>query len=629
MRLGRSQLWSVVFLLCLLVAPAGSRATAEPTGSPLGTAALSESDSPAQNAVPAGPVRQSLSPVQQAWFDEGRLPRSRAFAARKAALEVGLHEASGPARALIAPALRGGQLAEALLAVKLAPNLPLARVSLAAVYWRDGDRLAALRALGSAAAAVPRNLEATLWLADTLLVLLVGVLLIGSLSFIALVALRFVVSAAHDLGDLVSASMPGFARGALLASIVLAPFALGEGLLGAVIVLFGIGFLYGETRHRTMLALGAVLLLLALVPLSRTAGRVLAMPTADPVATAAFAVRQGVQDPGDVALLARVESVDLLAAQALAAHARQRGQVDEAFERYQRLVERRPGDPVATNNLANLHFRSGDLEEAVALYEAASRSLDSPIVSFNLSQALARRFEMEPFEAALRHAQQLGGPIVAELSQQNDPGFVADLPISLAPIRARMFDAAEGSAFALALRAPLAPGRLGVDWQLPACLLTLVSLVGLLVGRRFETSGSCSRCGVRVCGRCDPDAPGNGTCNGCDRLFRHPEQTDAGLRAVRLEELSRRAARLRRASRAASAALPGFGGMVTGRPDHSLVAILCFGWMVAGLFALSGVVPDPLVMGAIGPLLVGSTVMVAGLGYLWLVLASIRNMRST
>ena len=46
-----------------------------------------------------------------------------------------------------------------------------------------------------------------------------------------------------------------------------------------------------------------------------------------------------------------------------------------------------------------------------------------------------------------------------------------------------------GIAFALALRAPLAPGRLGGDWQLPACMLTLVSLVGLLVGVGMRRMG--------------------------------------------------------------------------------------------------------------------------------------------
>jgi len=612
-----------------LIAPlSAAQGAQELRVAPSGAVTTAASAPNAPQEIPAGRSVLSLGAVAQAWFDEAQLPRARAIAGRRAALEVGLHEAGGPARALVAPALRGGGLAEAQLAVKLAADLPLVHMALASVYWRDGEYGAALEATAEAVAAVPANLEATLWLADTLLVLLTGVLLWGSLAFIALVGLRFFGAAAHDLGDAISASMPGFARVALLASGVLAPWALGEGPLGSVLVLFAVGFLYGATRHRSVLALAASLSILAMVPVARTAGRVLEMSTADPVASAVLAVRQGVQDPGDIALLERAAGRDALAAHALAAHARQRGQNQEAFERYRALADVLPTDPVVANNLASLYFRAGDLEEAVAGYERAARSVDSPVVAFNLSQAFARGFQIESVEAALRHAQRIGGPLVHELSQHNDPEFVADLPIPLATLRSRMFAASDGHAFGRSLRAPIAPGWLGVDWPLPAAAFAIVGLLASLWRQRFEPSAACRRCGVRVCARCDAADERDGLCDGCDHLFRHPEQTDSTLRAARLEQLGRRELRRRRSLHAASLVLPGFGGLATERPEGSLLALLSFGWVAAGLWLCAGVVPDPLVMGAAGPLLIGATVAVAAMLYAGGVLRSIRRLRS-
>ena len=100
-----------------------------------------------------------------------------------------------------------------------------------------------------------------------------------------------------------------------------------------------------------------------------------------------------------------------------------------------------------------------------------------------------------------------------------------------------------------------------------------------------------------------------------------------GLRAARLEQLGLRDLRRRRSLHAASLALPGFGGLATDRPDGSLFALLSFGWVAAGLWLHAGVVPDPLVMGAAGPLRIGATVAVAATLYSWLVVRSVRRLR--
>ena len=66
---------------------------------------------------------------------------------------------------------------------------------------------------------------------------------------------------------------------------------------------------------------------------------------------------------------------------------------------------------------------------------------------------------------------------------------------------------------------------------------------------RFELAGSCHRCGVRVCARCDGTVWDSRTCDNCHRLFHNPEITDPALRAARLEELRVRESRIDRAAR--------------------------------------------------------------------------------
>lgn len=606
----------------------------------LGAVVLALALLPAALAAAPAPPRSSLAPAgnsshtlrsdtQPARLGSARVLGGGASEARKVALETGLWDAGGPARALIAPARHRGELAEALLAVRLAPDLPLAHVALASVRWKDAERTEALRSLLAALLAVPRNLEATLWLASSLLVLLSIVLVLGSSAFIAMCGASVFARAAHDLGDLASARMPAFARAALLASVVLLPVALGEGLLGLVIALFAIGALYGGSRQRTALVLAAALLGLGLFPIARLGGRALSMLSADPVAESALAVRQGIQSDADIALLRVSESDgDLLAAHALAAHASQQGQFEDALVRYQALAEQLPSEPVIATNLANLHFRRGAVDEAVAHYQIASTLLESPVLWFNLSQAYARSFRMEQFETALIRAQQLGNEIVGELSLVGDSGFVADLPLPIGTIRSRMLAASQGAGFARTLRAPLAPGRLGRDWRLLSALLLLLLAGSVALARRFEPASSCSRCGARVCVRCDGTVWDRQTCDNCHRLFHHSKSTDPSLRAARLEQLRRRDARVERAAQLGSFAVPGLGGVLAGRPDLGFLALLCFGWAVAGVSLRSGVVPDPLVLGAAGPLVLVSTSIIAAFAYAALVVASIVIRRS-
>jgi len=564
---------------------------------------------------PAERVDGYRGELERAWFTAGDSLGSRASAARTRAIELGATNAANAARALVAPASRPRGLGEALLAVKIAPDLPLARSELARVHWQDGERAAALGETLAAIAAIPRNLEASLWLLSSLLVIACVVMVAGSLVFVALAGLSVFARAAHDVGDLVSARTPAFARAGLLGGLVIAPVMLGEGVAGLVLSCLALAVAYGSPRLRMASALACALLVVGLFPVARLGGHVLATLDADPVAAAANAVLQDVASRADVELLRSVEEDDELAALALAVRARRVGNDEAAFARYRDLQERAPGNPIVMTNLANLHFRRGEVERATALYEQATEIHESPVLWFNLSQAYARSFRMEEFEHALREAQSLGSAVVEELSAQEDPSLIADLPIPVSAVRDRMLAAAQGRDFAEWLRAPLLPGRLAGPWTRLAGALALVGVLALLVATRFDQAGTCGRCGKRICTRCDGTVWNTETCENCYQLFNHPESADAKLRIARLGELRARELRMDRLARLGALLLPGVSGMVARRPDLAFMGILFFGWAALAYAWRGGVVPDPLVVGSAGPLVLVATALAAALAY--------------
>jgi tetratricopeptide (TPR) repeat protein len=575
-----------------------------------------------------GPRGGYRSEIEQVWFQTGLDLSARVDRAHYRARELGVDNVEPAARALMGSSPADDELEAARLAVRLAPDLPIVRMALARASWSEGEYRAAVTQGFAGLTAIPRNLEASLWLIGSLLVMLATVLVLGSVTFIVCVGISVFSHAAHDLGDLISEEMPTFARVALLGSLLLIPLLLGEGLLGLVLVLFALGFMYGGSRHRSSLAVAAALIVLGCYPVMRFAGMALTALDSDPVAAAAQSVVRAMETPAEVDVLANAERDDVLALHALALHARRTAPLDEALKRYQTLLELNPEDPVVLTSIANLRFRNGQVEDAITLYERAALLVDSAVVMFDLAQAYARSFQMEQFEGAMSKAQSIDAEDVVALSRSGDPDFLADLPLPPVWIRARMLERARGDAFVQPVSRALMPGRLGRSWPFTASGFALAILGSLLVSGRYEHSSTCERCGRRICNRCDGTVWNSEICEGCHHLFHRPQETEPALRMARLAELREREVRLDKAALVASLLLPGAAGLLARRPALSFMGLLFFVWAVVLFVWHQGVVPDPLAVGSAGPLaffLVG----VAGmLGYLVVVAAGLVARRS-
>ncbi len=576
-------------------------------------------------AAAAPPPRMLSSGIERAWFEPAATLDERVSRTRRASLERGVWNLDAAARALMTAA--GHPLERARAAVRLAPDLPAGHMELAQALWLHGDSpLGALRTAVGSLAAAARHLEASLWLGGSLLFVLAVALVLGGLVCIAVTSIFSVRHAAHDLGDVVPGSMPAFARMAFLATLMLLLPVLGEGILGLALALMAVGLCYASRSQRKILAAAGLAVLLGAYPVARLAGATLAALHGDPVAEAAYSASHGVVVRVDIARLEAAPEDDLLAAQARARLARRAGNLGQADAMYQAILRETPDDPVVLNNAANVRLHLGHMESALELYRRALEVEESPAVLFNLSQAYGRAFEIDQVTRSLGRAQALDSELVTELTrlQGAEPeGFVVDLPLPIAVVRARVFDPERGDRLAAALRSHLAPGLLGSSAGLAFGAWAAVVGAALLVSRNLRPSRSCRRCGRLVCPRCHSQFGAGEICEACNRLFYQPEHTDRELRLARVNALREREARLDKLAWLASLLLPGVAGVLANRPLRGLLGSFFFALALAAVVWRRGVVPDPLVAGAAAPFALLGLAACASIGYAIVVATSL------
>ena len=583
------------------------------------------------SVVASAPIAATRDALDRAWFDPAGSLAERAARTRRIAVELGIWNYDSAARALLATGSRGEEIEHAEAAVRLAPDLPAARMQLAQALWLHGESpVEALRVAVAALDGIPRHLEASLWFAGTGLLIAAVSLAAGGLLCIAAAGLFAAPHAAHDLGDAISGEMPAFARAAFLGSLLFALPLLGEGLLGLALGLLAIGVVYGRTSGRVALTLAAACVIGGIHPVARLAGSTLLALGADPSLDAAVTTTLGPGQPVDLARLAAAEARDPLAARALAAQSRREGRIGDADARYQALIETAAADAALVNNAANVRLALGHMESALTLYDRSLDLSESPLVLFNLAQAYGRAFQVDNLARTLERAQSLDGVAVAELTQlqgATPEGFVVDLPPPDALVWQRVLAADAGGTVAAELRRHLAPGHLGRDATGAAIAFAAVIAVSTAFGRRLRPSRWCARCNGRLCPRCHPDAQGNDACETCTRLFYQPETADRALRLEKITLLRKRERQRERVATIAAIALPAAAGVLARRPLLALLGALFFAVAASCLVWREGAVPDPLVAGAAARVAFIGAAALCGLGYAGVVGAALAARR--
>jgi tetratricopeptide (TPR) repeat protein len=540
---------------------------------------------------------------------------ARSAALRRARLELGLGDLSGPATLVLAAATEEEPELYTERARELAPGIPTFHFAHARALWSAGDIGAATLAGIQLGWAIGLNFIAQLWLLENFAYILLAVLLSASFAFLVLAVIGVLSHAAHELGDVLSPNMPSFARYAAVGALLLMPLALGEGLLGLSLSLFALAFMYGNGRQRNALAMTGVLLVIALHPLARVSAIATNLVEHDPIADSTLRVLSASETVADVERLEAAAGQDLAAAHALAYRARRFGLVEASRESLLHVLENFPSDTVALANLGNIEQRRGNTVAAIDYYERAAAKGDQPQLLFDLSQAYASAFRMEEYEATLRRAQFVGPDDVAALSSLDDAALVADLGYPMTLIVDRLLTLALSLEVRPDIVARLAPGQLGETWFVTAGAFAVIALLSLLLADRWDQASLCTRCGQRICGRCQETVWNSETCEDCHHLFQYPEATDPSLRMARIQALSEREAKFDKLWLAMSIAVPGVAGFAARRPDLAMFALLLFSWAAMWVVWPSGIFADPMLMGGAALICFAIPGVLALLGY--------------
>jgi hypothetical protein len=598
------------------VAPAPAAESTDPAlVSPISVPALIEAVPPIEGLPVESPlVETPRDRVVEAWRIAPPTPHSRTMALRRLRLEYGLGDLRAPAEVVFASGV-SEEIGEATeLARALAPQMPALQWVHVQDLWRGREPGAAVKAFGEMLWDAAHQLPAQLWLLGNGLLLAWVVSLASAFAFMAMLGLKAFSHAAHDLGDVLSGGMPVFARWALLASVALVPIWLGEGLAGLALVCFALAFVYAKGRERSVLVMAATLWVVALHPLAQWASIAATVVELDPITRSTLAVTKGIGSRADVERLEAESADDLAAAHALVYRARRFGMEQLEMEQLDAMAERWPTDPVVLANRANIEMRAGRTKAAVSGFERAAAQIDSPTLLFDLSQAYASLFRMEEYEATLARAQRIGDREVQALSSLSDPKLVADLVFPIEILRDRLRTRGLAEAPTAQLTEWIAPGRLGAGWGATAIAFAAVVLATGLFGGRFDRSSLCTRCGHRICTRCEETVWSDELCEDCHHLFKNPEATDPKLRMARLQALARRESRIQGLIGVGSLLVPGIAGLAMRRPDLALLGIALFAWIAIWVRWPAGVLVDPLWLGSLAPLcftVLGSIALVA------------------
>jgi len=579
-----------------------------PAESDTGPALQARGSKPVPPAGSASDLNRIAAAVRLAWRTETEDPVGRARRARRAALQHGMWNFDPAARVLIGPELSGAGFERAQAAVALSPDLPAARMALARETWLEGNSpIAAVRAAFGALLAIPRHFEASIWFSATTLYICALALIVGGLLTLTIYGVFAFIHASHDIGDLITSAMPAFARAALLGAVMLVPLALHQGLLGFALTFFSVGLIYGAGRQRLVLCLAAIAVLVGAFPMARLAGTLLTAYVEAPIEAAVFAT-DGFALPGELRLLESVAESDPMAAMALAVVSRRAGNLAEAGAQYRRLLQQEPANYAGANNAANVKLELGQLESAIDLYRRSLDMNDSATVLFNLSQVQGQAFKLDDVGPSLAAAQRLDPARIAELTllQGGDlASFTVDLPLPRRMLWERVLAARSGESFAAELRSALGSGALGQSAPLSVGAFVSIAILSLVAASRWKSSHRCSRCGRRMCPRCEPELGEEEECESCNRLFQHPETTDRSMRAVRVNALRFREKRLARVRLIVSILLPGAAGALARCPWASFIGALSAAIAILAISWRNGVTPDPLVAGAAAPMAFG------------------------
>ncbi len=413
--------------------------------------------------------------------------------------------------------------------------------------------------------------QATLW--ASLLLLAWGTLFL--LSSAARHAPRLMHIVAERLPRQVPAGLRTVYAGCLLLALLIAggsfSLPLAAGLLAAAAAAFA------RTRERVMLAVSVLFIMAASVGLSlgcRTmaaAGRGYLGLLDD--------ANHSPWSPRLVSELRRAQEErpdDLKPLFGMALLAGRAGKLDLAAGQYLALLESRPGNAPAMNNLGNVQFRQARFDSAQALYQGAlAADPGLAVAHYNLGQVHLRSLRFPEGKRELEKASDLDPKQIALRSTRAGGGVVLDALLSNRVLWENVlggwsviegFDRAESAALA---------GPWSWLPTLGGLALAVLFALALILYRGVKPDDNCGACGGAVCAKCGGED--RKYCPACaEKIFaaQSPDIQEKVARSLRPLKTKRRLIH----AAAANAVVPGSAWVVAGK--------LFAGWMWALMWGL-------------------------------------------
>jgi tetratricopeptide (TPR) repeat protein len=267
--------------------------------------------------------------------------------------------------------------------------------------------------------------------------------------------------------------------------------------------------------------------------------------------------------------------------------ARRSGDLHAAEGYFRRTLTLWPEDDRALNNLGTVLMMQGRADEALDLFERATRRNPANAAAwFNQSEVFTQRYDFRSATEALSHASALNFDLVKTTqAQATEDGMLPLVDQWIAPTR--MWVALSSPGAFTAGHGALPPGwreRLETrGWTFTGVLLALVALA-LWAGaatRRALPLRTCSNCGTVVCRRCAERRRELALCPACAAVEKRAESPD--FARVLLQQHRRRGERLRHLLRTAMAALvPGLGLLAFRRAFTPLLLLTATAALVGG-----------------------------------------------
>jgi len=402
-------------------------------------------------------------------------------------------------------------------AVELDRGLEAAWFALARLHLREADPLFLTSWIAGVRAVLQHQSAQSLLLAQVLLRidLVVGLALLW---IMAVLLLRYLPFLQHHLRARLDRHGHTEGRGWILWPAVLAPFCLGLGLVPVLCLGLLVIWLYAGRRERVLLGLlagffvvqglagglfGTVLVGLDPTSEARLVERAWReKPSAGLIAQLGSAMERDPQDPELHLARGVVEA--------------RRGRFDASATLFQETLRLRPGDPRATNNLANDHYYRHDYDRAVAGYQqSATQDSTQGSTHYNLAQAYIKKLFFKE-----------GGEYMQRASRH---GFQLETDAARLPAGAVYYQAAgpeRSWRLAFHERGRIAPLDLLARWQpvlgVPADHLAWWLLAALTASalasrlwRRDRLVFECGNCGRLACPACSGHHDGSMLCSGC------------------------------------------------------------------------------------------------------------------